>query len=263
MEEFFNYLSRLNIKPKKFKKDVGFLKILKHKKDIIYFDFGPPPPSRFSQYYQSGPLSFEYFYDGEKIITNSGFGKDLNSKNKLYSRLTSAQSTICINETSVVKFQKKKFVSDDTNFIIDEKFKIINQNFIDNEEELKIEASHNAYLKKYNCWVKREIILNKKTDSLNGIDEIKRENHLSKVSYAIRFHLYPGINVVKTIGRESALIQINKNKSLIFLAKGQELNIEKSVFFGRNKMLNSFCINIMSTLETNYKKIYWEIKKNI
>ena len=103
MEEFFNYLSRLNIKPKKFKKDVGFLKILKHKKDIIYFDFGPPPPSRFSQYYQSGPLSFEYFYDGEKIITNSGFGKDLNSKNKLYSRLTSAQSTICINETSVVK----------------------------------------------------------------------------------------------------------------------------------------------------------------
>ena len=181
----------------------------------------------------------------------------------IYSRLTSAQSTICINETSVVKFQKKKFVSDDTNFIIDEKFKIINQNFIDNEEELKIEASHNAYLKKYNCWVKREIILNKKTDSLKGIDEIKRENHLSKVSYAIRFHLYPGINVVKTIGRESALIQINKNKSLIFLAKGQELNIEKSVFFGRNKMLNSFCINIMSTLETNYKKIYWEIKKNI
>tara|TARA_Y100001958_G_C21203699_1_gene530041 strand:- start:52 stop:1698 length:1647 start_codon:yes stop_codon:yes gene_type:complete len=263
LEEFFNYLSRLNIKPKKLKKDVGFLKILKHKKDVIYFDFGPPPPRRFSQYYQSGPLSFEYFYDGEKIITNSGFGKNLNSKNKLYSRLTSAQSTICMNETSVVKFQKKKFVSDDTNFIIDEKFKVMNQNFFDNEEELKIEASHNAYLKKYNCWVKREIILNKKTDSLNGVDEIKRENHLNKVSYAIRFHLYPGINVVKTIGGESALIQINKNKSLIFLAKGQELNIEKSVFFGRNKMLNSFCINIMSTLETNYKKIYWEIKKNI
>ena len=31
----------------------------------------------FSKNYQSGPLSFEYFLDGTKIITNSGFGKNI------------------------------------------------------------------------------------------------------------------------------------------------------------------------------------------
>lgn len=263
LEEFLNYLSKLNIKSKQIKKDIGSLKILKHKKDIIYFDLGSPPPKRYSQFYQSGPLSFEYYYDGEKIITNSGFGRDLTSKNRLYSRLTSAQSTICMSETSVVRFEKRKLIGENNNFLVDEKFKINEENFVDNEEEQKITASHNAYLKKYDCKVKREIILNKKTNNLIGTDEIKREKYLNKIDYAIRFHIYPGINVVKTISGESALIQINKNKSLIFSAKGQELNIEKSVFFGRNKILNSLCINIASSLETKNKKIYWEIKKNI
>ena len=32
----------------------------------------------------------------------------------------------------------------------------------------------------------------------------------------IRFHLYPGISAIKTIGGDSILIQIKKNKSLVF-----------------------------------------------
>ena len=36
------------------------------------------------------------------------------------------------------------------------------------------------------------------------------------LSIALRFHLYPGIRAVKTMGGNSVLIQINKNKSLIF-----------------------------------------------
>ena len=33
--------------------------------------------------------------------------------------------------------------------------------------------------------------------------------------YSIRFHLYPGINAVQTMGKNSILIQIEKN-NLIF-----------------------------------------------
>ena len=73
-----SYNVKDDFKKKFIKKDKKNKVFFKSEKDIIYFDFGPPPPSRFSQYNQSGPLSFEYFYDGEKIITNSGFGKDLN-----------------------------------------------------------------------------------------------------------------------------------------------------------------------------------------
>ena len=36
------------------------------------------------------------------------------------------------------------------------------------------------------------------------------------INYSFRFHLYPGLTAVKTMGGDSVLIQISKNKSLIF-----------------------------------------------
>ena len=51
---------------------------------------------KFSKNYQSGPLSFEYFLDGIKIITNCGFGNNISTKAELISRLNSL--SIYIND---------------------------------------------------------------------------------------------------------------------------------------------------------------------
>ena len=81
--------------------------------------------------------------------------------------------------------------------------------------------------------------------------------------YSIRFHLYPGINAVQTMGKNSILIQIEKNKSLIFVTSGGNLDLEKSIFLGRNQIVNNFCITISGTLNTNENKIItWELKRN-
>ena len=65
----------------------------------------------FSNNYQSGPLSFEYFVNENKIITNCGFGSQISKKAELLSRLTSAQSTLCLNDTSVTKFERNKLIN--------------------------------------------------------------------------------------------------------------------------------------------------------
>ena len=80
--------------------------MLRNKKDIIFFEAGSPPKKNFSYCYQSGPLSFEYYTDNKKIITNSGFGINISNKARLLSRLTSSQSTLCLNDTSIVQFEK-------------------------------------------------------------------------------------------------------------------------------------------------------------
>ena len=67
---------------------------------------GKPPNKKFSKDYQSGPLSFEYFFDNQKIITNCGLGSGISNKAVLLSKLTPAQSTLCVNDTSVIKFEK-------------------------------------------------------------------------------------------------------------------------------------------------------------
>ena len=72
---------------------------------------GQPPDKKFSKNYQSGPLSFEYFLDEKKIITNCGFGNRISSKAELISRLTASQSTLTINDTTITKFERNKLIN--------------------------------------------------------------------------------------------------------------------------------------------------------
>ena len=91
---------------------------------------------------------------------------------------------------------------------------------------------------------------------------IKKEDVPSDVNYSIRFHLYPGISAVKTIGGNSIVLQIEKNKSLVFFSAEEKIAIEKSIFLGRNKILNNFCITIYGKANNENKTINWQIKKN-
>ena len=66
-----------NFKPENKKDYLGGLYRIKHKNHFLLLDIDGPPKKKFSKSYQSGPLSFEYFLDGIKIITNSGFGNHI------------------------------------------------------------------------------------------------------------------------------------------------------------------------------------------
>ena len=61
----------------------------------------------------------------------------------------------------------------------------------------------------------------------------------------------------------SALIQISKNKSLIFTVNNESINIEKSIYLGGKKILDSTCITISGNLVNKNKSFNWEIKKKI
>ena len=82
------------------------------------------------------------------------------------------------------------------------------------------------------------------------------------INYSIRFHLYPGIYPVQTMGGGSILLQIEKNKSLIFSSSEEKIFIEKSIFLGRNKILNNFCITINGKTNNEDKTVNWQIKKS-
>ena len=59
----------------------------------------------------------------------------------------------------------------------------------------------------------------------------------------------------------SALIQISKNKSLIFTIKDENIEIEKSIYLGGKKILDNTCITISGNLVNKNKSFNWEIKK--
>jgi len=263
LEEFNKFLNELDYKSKDKKNIIGGIYSFTIKNNAIFFDVGEPPKKGFSKSYQSGPLSFEYYLDKEKIITNCGFGSNISSKAKLLSRLTSAQSTLTLNDTSVTKFERNKLINKIFGNSIKNTFKVNNLDFVEDKNQIKFIASHNGYEKNFGCIHKREISIDKLKGKLMGSDEIIKKKDGKPLNYSLRFHLYPGLTAIKTMGGNSILIQISKNKSLIFTIINESILLEKSIFLGRNKILDNTCITVSGNLVNKNKTIHWEIKKNI
>ena len=262
LTNFYDYINHFKIKIKKSKFNSGDIYILKNKKDVIYFEAGNPPKKNYSSSYQSGPLSFEYFFDDQKIITNSGFGVNISNKARLLSRFTSSQSALCLNDTSIVRFEKSNMMNKAYGFLIKRDFKISDLEYKNDPNKIQVKASHNAYFKNFGCIHDRCIGIDKINDKVIGQDRLRKSIN-SNVKYDVRFHLYPGLLAVQTIGGNNLLVQINKNNALLFSTNEKNLKIEKSIFFGGHKVLDNYCILISGVMENNEKTIDWEIKKKI
>ena len=263
LTNFYDYVNHFKIKIKKSKINSGNIYILKNKKDVIYFEAGNPPRKNYSSNYQSGPLSFEYFFDDQKIITNSGYGINISNKARLLSRFTSSQSALCLNDTSIVGFEKSGMMNKAYGFLIKRDFRILNLETKNEINEIKVKAGHDAYLKNFGCIHNRSIGIDKINNKIFGQDNLIQKNEDIEIKYDVRFHLYPGLAAVQTIGGNTLLIQINKNKALLFSSNEKNLKIEKSIFFGGQKVLDNYCILISGTMKGKEKTINWEIIKKL
>ena len=261
IKQFDKYLK--NIKTNTKIQNLGGFYRIKHKSHFFLMDIDKPPQKRFSKSYQSGPLSFEYFLDGVKIISNSGFGSNISKKIEHLSRVTACQSTLTINDTSITKFETNEMINSVFGSSIQNSFKSFDLIPKNEDNLLGCSASNNGYERKFGCTHKREIYIDKENNYLKGIDHIFKAKDGYPIRYALRFHINPDLSVVKTMSGNSALIQISKNKSLIFTVNNENLEIEKSVFLGEKKIIDNACITISGNLVNKNKTFNWEIRKNI
>ncbi len=263
LTSFYDFINHYKIKIKRPKMNLGNIHVLENKKDVIYFEAGDPPMKNYSSCYQSGPLSFEYFFDDKKIITNCGFGINISNKARLLSRFTSSQSALCLNDTSIVGFEKNNIMNKAYGFLIKRDFKILNLEYKNDLNKIQVGASHNAYLKNFGCIHNRSLSIDKISNKIIGRDKLIRKKLVAKIKYDVRFHLYPSVTAVQTIGGNNLLIQINKNNTLLFSTKEKDLKIEKSIFFGGQKVLDNYCILLSGIMDGDEKTINWEIIKKI
>ena len=250
-------------KPNNKNNNLGGLYRIKHKNHFLIIDIDKPPKKKFSKSYQSGPLSFEYYLDGIKIITNSGYGGHISKKATLISRLTACQSTLNINDTSITSFEKKGVINKVFGDSIQNTFKSFEFFSKDEDGLVGCSASNNGYEKKFGCTHKREIYVNKENNYLKGVDHIFKAKDGYPIKYTFRFYINPDLSVVKTMSGNSALIQISKNKSLIFNIIDENLEVENSIFLGGKKIIDHSCITFSGNLVNKNKTFNWEIRKNI
>ena len=263
----YNNLNQIEKYLEKFKSNeknnnLGGLFKIKYKSHFLIIDIDKPPKKKFSKSYQSGPLSFEYFIDGIKIVTNSGFGNNISKKAELLSRFTACQSTLTVNDTSVTKFEKNEMINRVFGNSIQNSFKSFNFSSKNENNLIGCCVSNNGYEKEFGCTHKREIYIDKEKNYLKGVDHIFKAKDGYPIRYAFRFHINPKLNVIRTMSGNGALIQISKNKSLLFTINNENLEIEKSIFLGEKKIIDSACITISGNLVNKNKIFNWEIRKN-
>ena len=237
--------------------EVGGYSYLKNKNISLIMDVGTSPEKKFSQTYQSGPLSFEMFFSGEKIITNSGFFQNYKHQLSGISKSTAAHSTLILDNSSVTQFKKQN----DGNALIEDGFKILDKKIILEKKYWKILASHDGYQKKYGTIHERGLEFFLDTNVLVGRDSLLKRKNFKSCNFEIRFHLHPESKVTKTQDQSVVLIEL-ENSGWKFSCKDYLIDIETGLFFGKkNSFIENQNIFISGTTQSEDQNILWEIKK--
>ena len=257
LEDFDDYLDYQKYSFKSEKRDLGGYGILKNKNVILGMDIGTAPESKFSENYQSGPLSFEAIYKGRKIICNSGYYQNKKKNLNLISRSTAAHSTLILNNNSVVSF-KKNFKNKILNKL---NFNTLNKNIVCEKNYWLIKCSHDGYLKNYGTIHERSLEFFPEKNKFVGIDKLIKNKNFIPTNFDIRFHLMPTTKVTKTQDKNIILIEL-ENSAWRFYSVNGSIDVETGLYFGnKNNYLENQNIFISGLTEKDDQVIKWEITK--
>jgi len=257
LEDFDVYLNYQKYSFKSEKRDLGGYGILKNKNVILGMDIGTAPESKFSENYQSGPLSFEAIYKGGKIICNSGYYQNTKKNLNLISRSTAAHSTLILNNNSVTSF-KKNFKNKILNKL---NFNTLNKNIVCEKNYWLIKCSHDGYLKNYGTIHERSLEFFPEKNKFVGTDKLIKNKNFIPTNFDIRFHLMPTTKVTKTQDKNIILIEL-ENSAWRFYSVNGSIDVETGLYFGnKNDYLENQNIFISGLTEKNDQVIKWEITK--
>ena len=254
---FDKYLKLHGYKFKNENNECGGYIILKNKNILLTTDIGPAPEKKFSNNYQSGTLSFEIYFKGKKLISNSGYFQNYKHQLNSISRSTASHSTLTIDNRSSTKLKKNA----DGTLIIDKAAKIIKKNIVSEKDYFSIMGSHDGYLKEYGIIHERQIEFLAKSNKFIGKDRLIRKKNFKRTNFEIRFHFEPETKITKTQEGKIILIEL-VNSGWRFFCKDHPIDVETGLYFGKK---SSFSENqnifISGFTNSQEQEINWEIIK--
>ena len=257
--EYNKFLKAKNYTFDKKKQTHAYL-IAKLKKYEIALDANDPPSDLFSHNYQAGCLSFEFIYNGKKVISNCGSANNFGGELPFLSQTTAAHSTLTINDTSSCLFQKNPLIRTFYGNSLIQKLKVYKKDLNSDKNTISVIAGHNGYQKKYNAVYERKIVISEEEEKVSG-DEliIVAKKDLAFLNFSLRFHVTPEAKLVQTQGGD-ILLSID-NQGWRFKC-AHVVKIEDSLYFASyDKITESKCILVEGTLKDKVNNINWSLEK--
>ncbi|MDC6469855.1 heparinase II/III-family protein [Candidatus Pelagibacter sp.] len=253
---FDHYLKKLGYNFKNHGNELGGYAILNNKKNSLIMDVGSSPDKKFSSNYQAGALSFEIISNGKKLICNSGYFQNHNHQLNEISKSSAIHSTLILDDSSSCKFNKTKNKSSE----ISHGLRILKKHIVFEKNYWKINAAHDGYLKQYGIIFDREIEFYPEQIKFVGNDKIVSKNDIKNLKFEIRFHLVPGIKIMKTQDNKSILIDLD-GEGWKFNSNNN-MNIDNGLYFGKkDSFVDNQNIVISGMTNEENQTIKWEITK--
>ncbi|MDE2596729.1 MAG: heparinase II/III-family protein [Sphingomonadales bacterium] len=202
---------------------------------ILQFDAAPPPLQRHARSGCASTLAFELSHAGQRIVVNCGgsaaAGGLMPVRLEQGLRATAAHSTLALDDVnSTAVLINGRIGSGVGEVEVDRRS--LGPESAKGSSATRLEASHNGYASRYGLIHRRILILRDDGSELRGEDLLVptgRKGQRGKVSFAIRFHLGPGIEAGLSEDRQGVGLALPDGSYWQFRAGG-EVTIEESIW---------------------------------
>ena len=208
-------------------------------KSVLQFDAAPPPLARHARHGCASTLAFELSHAGHRLIVNCGgaaaAGGLVPVRLEQGLRATAAHSTLTLDDAnSTAVLMGGKLGSGVGEVEIDRRTLDAEQG---SGKATRLEASHDGYSSRYGLVHRRILILRDEGTELRGEDLLVptgRKGKRGKVSFAVRFHLGPGIDVGLSEDRQGVGLVLPDGSYWQFRSGGAEIRVEESIWIDGN-----------------------------
>ena len=255
--DFDKYLNLFRYKFKNDKFETSGYTILKNKNAILAMDTGSNPGKNYSENYQSGPLSFEFYFKNKKLITNSGYFQDHDHQLNRISRSTATHSTLILDNSSICSFKKNSKGPS----VVSRGFKTFDNQVTYDNNYWNIKCSHDGYLSRYGVIHQRSLEFYSDKNIILGKEKLIKKKNFKATNFEIRFHLLPNIKLTKLQDNKSVLIEL-ENSGWRFFSNDGAIGVETGLYFGsKNKYIENQNIFISGITQKDEQLIEWKISK--
>lgn len=222
----------------------------------LMFDVGDPPPGAFGIDAHASCLSFEFAPPGGRLIVNCGWSADQPVRFREPVRATAAHSTLVLEDTSSMRLIQPGLKRDLLGARLSSGSGRVTARRSEEEQGIWIEGSQEGYRAEFGMVHRRRIYISNAGGDVRGEDTLFRPvedaakdaakglardlatnlagdsdaDAEGSYSYAIRFHLAPGVKPDVARDQRSALLILPSGESWRFRTDAGTIEVEPSIY---------------------------------
>ena len=197
---------------------------------LLILDAAPPPVARLVDGGCASTLAFELSDGASRLVVNCGGARASNAQ--LPAALTEALRTTAAHSTLVLGDSNSTAIHPDGT--LGKGVSEVELTRGETDTASRIEASHDGYVRRYGLTHRRAIAVGSDGRDVRGEDSLipagKARRGKGPLTFAIRFHLAPQVEVSPTADGQAAVLRLPGNLLWQFRCKGAALAVEESLW---------------------------------